>query len=123
MPPLGRAIPSVSYPILELTVHVSAEIELRSVTKRWGDDEPAVSGVSFVARTWDLMALLGPSGLREVHQAPSHCRTGRPRLQERSLLLARTSPTLHPRNVMWRWFFNPMRFSLISRWRKTSSSG
>jgi len=40
---------------------VLAEVELRSVTKIWGA-EPAVSGVSFLVRAGDLVALLGPSG-------------------------------------------------------------
>jgi sn-glycerol 3-phosphate transport system ATP-binding protein len=38
-----------------------AEVEVRAVTKRWGA-EPAVNGVSFVARAGNLVALLGPSG-------------------------------------------------------------
>jgi sn-glycerol 3-phosphate transport system ATP-binding protein len=38
-----------------------AEVELRSVTKTWGDD-PAVDRVSFTLRKGSLGALLGPSG-------------------------------------------------------------
>jgi sn-glycerol 3-phosphate transport system ATP-binding protein len=38
-----------------------AEVEVRAVTKRWGT-EPAVDGVSFIARAGNLVALLGPSG-------------------------------------------------------------
>ena len=38
-----------------------AEVELRSVTKRWGA-EPAVDDVSFIVREGSLSALLGPSG-------------------------------------------------------------
>ena len=38
-----------------------AEVELRSVSKRWGA-EPAVDHVSFIVRKGNLGALLGPSG-------------------------------------------------------------
>ena len=42
-----------------------AEVELRSVSKRWGEDravDPAVDRVSFSVREATLAALLGPSG-------------------------------------------------------------
>jgi sn-glycerol 3-phosphate transport system ATP-binding protein len=38
-----------------------AEVEACAVTKSWGA-EPAVNGVSFIARAGNLVALLGPSG-------------------------------------------------------------